>query len=199
MLIAVEGCIGAGKTTVARGLAAHRKSQLLLEKFESNPFLETFYKDPIGTAIETEFAFLLLHFHQLKGHADAISSGEFISDFHLGKDLIYADLNLREPRARHLFGELYEMCLEKTPRLDLMICLSASTDTILKRIQLRQRDFELEIDSQYYAGLNAAYEQFFDRYSGRKLGISMDEWDFLAEPLLYGKVCRLIDQELNIK
>src|SRR5438445_3820261 len=62
MLIAVEGCVGVGKTTVAKGLATLRGSKLLLEDFESNPFLRAFYKDPIGNAIETEFAFLLLHF-----------------------------------------------------------------------------------------------------------------------------------------
>ena len=66
MLIVVEGCVGAGKSTVAKGLAAFRRSALLLEDFESNPFLRAFYDDPIGNATETEFAFLLLHFHQLK-------------------------------------------------------------------------------------------------------------------------------------
>jgi deoxyadenosine/deoxycytidine kinase len=52
MLIAIEGCVGVGKSTVARGLAAFRSSALLLENFESNPFLKAFYKDPVGTATE---------------------------------------------------------------------------------------------------------------------------------------------------
>ena len=69
MLIVVEGCVGAGKSTVAKGLAAFRESTLLLEDFESNPFLRDFYDDPVGNATETEFAFLLLHFHQLKSQA----------------------------------------------------------------------------------------------------------------------------------
>jgi deoxyadenosine/deoxycytidine kinase len=63
MLISVDGCVGVGKTTVATGLASLRGSRLLLEDFESNPFLRAFYEDPVGSAIETEFAFLLLHFH----------------------------------------------------------------------------------------------------------------------------------------
>src|ERR1035437_4700187 len=100
MLIAIEGCVGAGKSTVVKGLAAFRSSKLLLEDFESNPFLRAFYEDPVGNAVETEFAFLFLHFHQLKGQVEAASRSEVIADFHLGKDLLYADLNLKDMRAK---------------------------------------------------------------------------------------------------
>ncbi len=58
MLIVIEGCLGAGKTTVAKGLAACRNSKLLLENFEVNPFLRAFYENPAENATETEFAFL---------------------------------------------------------------------------------------------------------------------------------------------
>jgi hypothetical protein len=70
MLIAVEGCVGSGKSTVARGLASLRGSTLLLEDFESNPFLRDFYADPAANALETEISFLLLHYHQLKSRAN---------------------------------------------------------------------------------------------------------------------------------
>jgi len=125
MLIAIEGSVGAGKSTVAKGLAACRNSALLLEDFEANPFLRAFYNDPLEHAIETEFAFLLLHFHQLKSQTAIASSAEVIADFHLGKDLIYADLNLKDVRAQRLFTQLYELCSERTPEPTLMICLSA--------------------------------------------------------------------------
>ena len=98
MLIVIEGCVGAGKSTVAQGLAACRTSKLLLEDFERNPFLRAFYENPVENATETEFAFLLLHFHQLKNQAEAASGSEVVTDFHLGKDLLYADLNLKDNR-----------------------------------------------------------------------------------------------------
>src|SRR5208337_2672049 len=119
MLIVVEGCVGAGKSTVAEGLASRRGSKLLLEDFESNPFLRAFYEDPVGNATETEFAFLLLHFHQLKNQAGTASRSEVFADFHLGKDLLYADLNLKDTRLNRLFTELYDICIEKTPRPSL--------------------------------------------------------------------------------
>lgn len=199
MLIVIEGCVGAGKSTVAKGLAACRSSKLLLENFEINPFLRAFYEDPVENATETEFAFLLVHFHQLKSQADAASRSEVIADFHLGKDLLYAHLNLRDTRAKCLFGELYEHCLEKTPRPTLLIFLSATTDLLMKRIRDRKRDFELGIDPGYYPAVNAAYEEFFERYPGKKIRIPMDEWDFVQEPALYKRLATLVDRELNTK
>ncbi len=199
MLIAIEGCVGAGKTTIARGLAGYRKSELLLENFEANPFLQAFYEDPIGNAFETEFAFLLLHYHQLKGHAELASKSEVIADFHLGKDLIYADLNLKDEPARRLFDGLYELCLRKTPHLALLVFLSAPTELVVDRIRARSRDYELEIDPAYYATVNAAYEQFFEGYSGDKLRVSMEEWDFVKEPELYDRLALLIDTALQNK
>jgi deoxyadenosine/deoxycytidine kinase len=62
MLIAIEGCVGAGKTTIARGLADLRETRPLLEDFSAVPFLTAFYADPVGCALETEFSFLLQHY-----------------------------------------------------------------------------------------------------------------------------------------
>ena len=199
MLIVVEGCVGAGKSTVAKGLAALRHSTLLLEDFETNPFLRAFYDDPVGNATETEFAFLLLHFHQLKNQAGTASKSEVVADFHLGKDLLYAHLNLKDTRLNRLFTELYDVCIEKTPPPALIIFLSATTDLLVERIRARKRDFELEIDPAYYGLVNAAYEDYFARYSGKKLRINMDEWDFVKSPELYKRLASLVDGELNSK
>jgi deoxyadenosine/deoxycytidine kinase len=197
MLIAIEGCVGAGKSTVAKGLAACRNSELLLEEFESNPFLSAFYEDPSENAIETEFAFLLLHFHQLKKQADNVSISEIIADFHIQKDLLYADLNLKDTRVKRLFSELYGLCLESTPRPALMIFLSAPSDLLIERIWERKRTLELRIDPSYYIGLNAAYEEFFNQYAGKKIRVLMDKWDFVKDPTLYKELDVLVDGELN--
>lgn len=199
MLIVIEGCLGAGKSTVARGLAEYRKSKLLLENFGIHPFLQAFYENPDANAIETEFTFLLLHFHQLKSQAQAASESEVISDFHLGKDLIYADLNLKDTHTKRIFKELYSLCVEKTPSPALMICLSATTDLLIDRIRLRKRDFELGVDYGYYAAVNAAYEQFFDKYSGPKLLLRMAEWDFVKDRHLFKQLSLQIDEEFDLQ
>lgn len=198
MLIAIEGCVGAGKTTVAEGLALRRRSKLLLEDFESNPFLRAFYEDPLKNATETEFAFLLLHYHQLKAQVND-SQLEVIADFHLGKDLLYAELNLGDQHTKDVFRELYACLLKSTPSVTLMVYLSASTDLLVERIRVRKRDYELEIDPGYYGAVNAAYDQYFARYSGKKLRVRMDEWDFVGKPEHYSRLISTIDQELKAK
>src|SRR6202008_2417328 len=98
--------------------------------------------------------------------------------------------------SKRLFRELYDLCLEKTPRPSLMVFLSATTELLVERIRARKRDFELEIDSAYYRSVNTAYEDYFSRYSGKKLRIPMDEWDFVRDPALYKRLASLVDREL---
>jgi deoxyguanosine kinase len=199
MLIAIEGCLGAGKTTVASGLAAYRNSELLLEEFEKNPFLSAFYQDPVENVTETEFAFLMLHFHQLKKHSKEFPDSESIADFHLGKDLVYADLNLKEHRSKQLFFDLYEFCLEKILPPRAIVFLSAPTELLEERIHKRNRPFEINFNRGYYASLNAAYEDYFRRYSGTVLRIPMNEWDFVADHTLYERLSQMLDRELGLK
>lgn len=198
MLIAIEGCLGVGKTTVATGLAALRNSTLLLENFEANPFLRAFYEDPAGNAIETEFAFLMLHFHQLKRAAGTIADGEIVSDFHLGKDVLYAEMNLQTPLLRRVFRDLYEVCSERLPAPDVVILLSASTDLVIDRIRHRNRSYECAVDPTYYDAVNVAYDVWFTQYQGRKLRIDMNDWDFVRSPELYDKLNSLLNAEVKL-
>jgi deoxyguanosine kinase len=197
MFIAIEGCFGAGKTTVASALALRRSSTVLLENFESNPFLRAFYENPSANAFETEFSFLLLHFHQLKSHACTVTNSEVISDFHLAKDLLYADLNLSDARANALFRDMYQLCLEKTFQPDLIVYLSAPTELLVERIRSRNRDFESPIDFAYCATVNDAYEDFFRLHTGKKLRVPMQEWDFRKDATLYQRLSALIDGILD--
>lgn len=196
MLIAIEGCLGAGKSTVAAGLARYRGSGLLLEDFEANPFLRAFYEDPRAYALETEFAFLLVHFHQLKRHSDRIREGELISDFHLGKDLLYTNLNVHDLGVRAVFAKLYNLCMETASSPSLLVFLSAPTDFVIERIQRRSREFELQVDLGYYSAVNEAYEEYFGGYTGGKLRVPMDQWDFVKRPELFSELSCLVDEAL---
>jgi deoxyadenosine/deoxycytidine kinase len=198
MLISIEGCIGAGKTTVTKGLAHYRGSAPLLEAFEANPFLRAFTTNPHAYALETEFAFLLLHFHQMKSVREAVHSSEVISDFHLGKDLLYEHMNISDERTKGIFRALYDVCAEQTPPVDLMICLSAPDELIIDRILRRRRDFELNLDTDYYVRLNQLYESFFAEYRGNKMRIPMDEYDFVKSPEHYGTLSARIDARIEL-
>jgi deoxyguanosine kinase len=195
MIIAVEGCIGAGKTTVAKRLADFRVANLLLEDFEKNPFLQEFYKNPEKTSVETEFCFLLVHYHQLKMR-DGID-GELIADFCLAKDLLYSDMNLKGSPYQRIFEQLYATLTAEIMQPDVVICLSASNSTIRRRIVERNRAFEQDFDFSYYERLNAAYDRFFDELVCRKIALDMDEWDCVQEPALIDQLSALIDIEMG--
>jgi deoxyguanosine kinase len=129
----------------------------------------------------------------LKNVEISASGSEVVSDFHLWKDLIYADLNLADPRIVRLFRDLYSILGEQTPLPSLLVFLSASTDLIVERIERRRRDFELRIDPGYFAKVNCAYEGAFAQYSGRKLSVPMDRWDFVSNPNLFEELSLLAE------
>lgn len=194
-IIAIEGCVGAGKTTLAEGVAAVRGTQLLLEDFSAVPFLEEFYRDPVGCALETEFAFLLQHYHQLR--LAARRGDEVIADFTFAKDRLFAELNINEEQERSIFFNLFRLFEKRLPAVALTVFISASDELILHRIRQRARSFELATDPSYYRRLNAAYESFFAEYPGELIRVRADEVDFLADPKLFRSLSAEIDDRLQ--
>ena len=189
--IAIEGCIGVGKTTLATKLAAFRKSALVLEEFEKNPFLGVFYRDPIGNVFETEMQFLLVHYHQLKGLSG--SAQETITDFTFAKDLIFGDLNFREESEKQIFVHLYEFLLARLSAPDVVIYLKGSDDLIIDRIRKRNRSIEQTIDVEYYKKLKRAYDAVFLHSASNVHVIDADHFDCINDPKAVGKVSSVID------
>lgn len=195
--IAIEGCVGVGKTTVAQGLAKSRQSRLVIEDFSSVPFLMEFYADPKGAATETEFAFLLQHYHQLR--LAGREHSEFISDFAIDKDLIFAGLNIDDEAERSVFIDLYKLLSARVPKVAVTIFMSASDELILERIKGRGRTFELGLAPSYYERLNAAYKEFFARHDGAVIPVSANEMDFCADPTLFEWLSARVDEVLAME
>lgn len=189
--IAIEGCIGVGKTTLATKLAAFRKSALVLEEFEKNPFLVDFYRDPAGNVFETEMQFLLLHYHQLKGLSG--SAQESITDFTFAKDLIFGNLNFRVESEKKIFVHLYEFLLPRLSVPDVVIYLKGSDDLIIDRIRKRKRSIEQTIDEEYYKKLKRAYDGVFLRNTSNVHVIDADHFDCINDPTALGKISSVID------
>jgi deoxyguanosine kinase len=194
-LIAIEGCVGAGKTTIARGLAEFRRSTLLLEDFSAVPFLEEFYRDPVGCAVETEFSFLLQHYHQLR--LATRKAGEIISDFTFAKDLVFANLNIINEAERTAFADLHHLLRRRLPDVALTVFISSSDELILSRIKNRGRPFELEAEPAYHQRLNNAYEDFFSKYSDTLIRLSADQMDFCRQPKLFQWLSTEVDKQLE--
>jgi deoxyguanosine kinase len=178
--IVTEGPIGVGKTSLTALLAEELGARLLLEQAEDNPFLPYFYKDPARFRFQTQMFFLLSRFSQQQEMAQPdLFTRITISDYLFDKDRIFAYLNLDENELA-LYEQFYRILQPKLVRPDLVIFLQADTDTLLKRIKLRARPFEKEINLDYITAVNEAYNQFFFRYSDTPLlVINTSDIDFV--------------------
>jgi deoxyguanosine kinase len=181
--IAIEGVIGAGKTSLARMLSERLSARLMTEKFEENPFLPKFYEDPEHYAFQTQIFFLLSRYRQQQElfQADLFHS-HIVSDYIFEKDKIFAYLTLRDEELK-----LYENLLtaiEKTiPPPDLVIYLQSSCDRLMENIKKRGREMEKNMSEEYIKELNEAYNYFFFRFkSAPLLIVKVTDIDFVNNP-----------------
>lgn len=182
MYIAIEGAIGVGKTTLSRLLSSRFQADLLLEVFEENPFLADFYADRDTYAFQTQIFFLLSRYHQQQEVPIVLSIGNnLIADYTFEKDALFARLNLDGDELDTYFS-VHNALAEKLPLPDLIVYLRAETEVLMQRIAHRDRPYERNMDPEYIASLNAAYEAFYSsEYSGPPiLRINTNQLNYVA-------------------
>ena len=168
--IAVEGPIGAGKSTLARLLADAFGARLVEEKPEDNPFLGPFYADPARNALPVQLWYLLQRFTQQADLAqgDLFAQGGVVADYLFAKDRLFATLNL--PAAElSLYDRIYGTLAPRTVAPDLVIYLQARTEVLLARIARRGRREEAPIAADYIRRVAEAYAEFFFNYNDSPL------------------------------
>jgi deoxyguanosine kinase len=180
--IAVEGPIGAGKSSLAEILAEELSARIIRESPEENPFLGAFYKDRRRHAMSAQLFFLLQRYAQqgelLQG--DLFSRGGVVSDYLFAKDRLFALLNLSADEMA-LYDRIYQMLKVRTVTPDLVVYLQARTDVLLERIRKRGRPEEKPIRAEYVEEVARAYAEFFFGYSeGPLLIVNASEIDFVG-------------------
>ncbi|OPX25734.1 MAG: deoxynucleoside kinase [Candidatus Latescibacterota bacterium] len=167
--IAVEGVIGAGKTSLATFLAKRLGGRLVLEEVEENPFLPLFYEDRERFAFSTQVFFLMSRYRQQQqlGRLDLFEH-TVVSDYLFAKDRIFASVNLNE-QEWVLYERLAGLFVEKTAPPDVVVYLQANTETLIGRIARRGREYERDMEVAYIRALGEAYNQFFFHYTASPL------------------------------
>ena len=169
--IAVEGPIGAGKTSLAERLGARLDATVVLEDTE-NPFLADFYADRPGAALQAQLFYLLSRHRQQTSLRQAdLFKQVTISDYLFDKDKIFAYVNL-DDNELFIYQRLYDLLSRDAPPPDLVVYLQAPTDVLLRRLRLRRADPEsaaFDPDPEYLKELNEAYHHFFFHYNATPL------------------------------
>ncbi len=169
--IAIEGVIGAGKTTLAKMLSEKLNSKLVLENFEDNPFLEKFYKNPARYAFHTQIYFLLTRYKQLQElRQEDLFYNYVVSDYIFEKDKIFAYLNLADDELM-LYEKIVSFIERNIRTPDLVIYLQSSVERLMANIRHRDRAAEKPMTEKYIRDLNDAYNYFFFRYKASKVMI----------------------------
>ncbi len=196
--IAIEGSIGAGKTTLARLIAEEAGARLFLEEVDDNPFIERFYDNMPGYAFQAQIFFLLNRYRQQMEIAQQdLFSELMVADYLFAKDTIYAHAVLGDDELV-LYNRLHSTLETKILTPDLVIYLQANPEVLLRRIRKRGRNFEKGISDEYLAGLNDAFNHFFFHYDDSPLLIiNTDTTDFSSKrdqlEDFFGSICERFD------
>ena len=178
--IAVEGAIGVGKTSLARLISEEVGAKLICEQVDENPFLKSFYGDRKKYSFQTQTYFLLSRYKQQQelNQRDLFSS-IIVSDYIFAKDRIFAHMNLDENEIA-LYEQIYTLLDAKLPKPDLLIYLHARPEVLRQRVEIRNREYEKNIDNKYLEALVHAYNEYFFHYDETPLlVIDSSEIDFV--------------------
>lgn len=156
--IAIEGNIGAGKTTLTNKIAEDFNAKTVLERFADNPFLPKFYEDQNRYAFPLEMSFLADRYQQI---SDDLAQFDLfkdfiVADYHIFKSLIFAKVTLADDEYR-LYRNLFDIIYREMPKPDLYVYLYQNTEKLLDNIKQRGRSYEQEIPAEYLEKINNGY------------------------------------------
>jgi deoxyadenosine/deoxycytidine kinase len=191
--ICIEGNIGAGKTTLSQMLAKHYKAKLMLENFETNPYLKDFYVNSKKYALQVEMSFLADRYHQ---HLSFLNEKEIlISDYFFDKSLIFAQINLNPYELKVFEAAFYEARIQ-IRKPDIIIFLDATVDLLNRNIKKRGRKFEENISLIYLQKITNAYHSYLKNMKCPVICVDVNEYDLIKNEKNFQKLINLID---NVK
>jgi len=197
--IAIEGNIGAGKTTLCKMLEADFQCRLILEQFTDNPFLPYFYENQERYAFPVELFFMTERHKQLQ---EMLSQGSLfqdfvLSDYYFVKTLLFAKNNLNKEEFR-LFQRLYRILTNSFPKPNLLVYLHRPVDQLMINIKKRGRAYEQDIDPQYLLNIQNTYFDYFRTEQQLPiLIINVDQLDYLRNKTQYEQLVQALAQEYS--
>lgn len=197
--IVIEGCIGAGKTTLTRMLAEDYNAELVLERFADNPFLSKFYKDPLHYAFPVEMTFLMDRYQQLKGLLSArdLFKDFVIGDYFIDKCIIFSKNNLLADEY-NLYKSVFDTISSFLPKPELILYLYNDAEQLLRNIASRGREYERDITAEYLNNIQDSYIAYFKQQATMPiLLVETARLDFVKHPEDYQRIRQLIENQYD--
>jgi len=159
--IAIEGNIGAGKTSLSTQIAKEFNAKLILERFADNPFLPKFYKEPKRYAFTLEMSFLADRYQQISDDLSQLDLFKdfIVSDYDVFKSLIFSKITLPEDEFI-LYRKLFYQVYKDIAKPDLYVYLYQNTERLQENIKKRGRNYEKDINNDYLDKINSGYLEF---------------------------------------
>ncbi len=197
--IAVEGLIGAGKTTLAKRLAQDLGARIVLEEFDENPFLPRFYEEPDRYAFSVELSFLAQRYHQLKRITEQDLFTPFtVADYSLGKSLVFGRVTLPQDEYT-LFRDLYQIMYSDLPQPELIMYLHLDLERLRGRIRDRGRTYEQQISDSYLSHLQEHYLDHLQKLRNtRVLVVELKDVDLLLNEQAYKRLKGFLEVEIPV-
>lgn len=193
--IVIEGCIGAGKTTLAKMIGSEYSAEQVLEQFNENPFLAKFYADPVHYAFPVEMTFLMERYRQLK---KLLSERDLFTDFVIGdyfidKCVIFSRNNLL-PDEYNLYRSVFDVLSSYLPKPDIILYLYNDIPRLLRNIAGRGREYERNISADYLEHIQQSYLTYFKEHADMPvLLLEASKLDFVKDQGDYDKIKALIE------
>ena len=151
--VEICGGIASGKTTLAKLIEQNNLGVAVYENFQANPFWKAFYENPGKFIFETEIAFTLQHYHEIKKAYETNNADRIICDNSFLLDLAYAKIGLTGNKLE-IYSNLWQELINDIGTPDIVIVLKCGVDEELERIKRRNRDVEKNMSIDFLESLN---------------------------------------------
>jgi deoxyadenosine/deoxycytidine kinase len=158
-LISIAGVIGVGKTTLMNRLAERFGCNVLMEPYDTNPYMKDVYAGNKELALDSQLFFLTRRLRQMDP-CRLKKKKIYISDYVFDKELIYARRLLNKQQLS-MYEDIYPPIAEKVAEPVLVIYMHDSAQNCLNRIHERNRPYEQQIKLAFLKNLRDDYEQLF--------------------------------------
>nr|WP_299339902.1 2-amino-4-hydroxy-6-hydroxymethyldihydropteridine diphosphokinase [Allomuricauda sp.] len=196
--IAVEGSIGAGKTTLSQMIAQEFNAKLVLERFADNPFLPKFYEDQSRFAFPLEMSFLADRYQQFMDDTTQFDlfKNFMVSDYDIFKSLIFAKITLQHDEF-NLYRKVFNFMYKEVKKPDVYLYLYRDVDRLLENIKKRGRDYEQSIGAEYLEKINRGYLDFIKSHQEQNsIVLDVSDLDFVSKISDYETILEQLEEHI---